>query len=136
MLTNRLTHLAVAAAVMMSCGEALAHHSSAEYDRTKSITLQGTVTEFRYANPHPQLYFDVKDSNGAVAHWAAEIGPNPTRLNSIGWDKKRSDEALAPGATITITVAPSKLSPRIGVAKKILDARGEQILDLEGAPTN
>ena len=51
-----------------------AHHGSfISYDRDKQWTAQATVTEFRYVNPHAQLFFDVKDKDGnttvdVVAH--------------------------------------------------------------------
>ena len=41
-----------------------AHHGNAAYDETKEVTLKGTVTEFDWANPHAQIYFDVKDVKG------------------------------------------------------------------------
>jgi hypothetical protein len=106
---------------------AVAHHSAAEYDRTKTITVQATVVEFRYVNPHPQLFVDAKDENGNLVHWDVEIGPNPAELLRIGWGKKRSNAALAPGSVITVTIAPSKLSALHGVAQKIITADGEHV---------
>ena len=48
----------------------LAHHSAANYDEGKQITLQGTVTRFRFANPHPLVYFQAKDEAGTTkADW-------------------------------------------------------------------
>jgi hypothetical protein len=38
---------------------ALAHHGQAAYDRSTKLTLTGTVTEFRFINPHSQIAFDV-----------------------------------------------------------------------------
>ena len=44
---------------------ALAHHgSNISYQLDKTITLEGVVTEWDYRNPHPQIYFDVKDKTG------------------------------------------------------------------------
>ena len=51
---------------------ALAHHGNAAYDLANPITLQGTVTEFVWSNPHVQIYFDVKDDKGKLVHWASE----------------------------------------------------------------
>jgi len=104
-----------------------AHHSAAEYDRTKSITMPATVVEFHYANPHPLLFVDGKESNGNVVRWTIEIGPNPAELLRMGWDKKRSEAALAAGAMITVTVTPSKMNPSVGIATKIITGDGEQV---------
>jgi Family of unknown function (DUF6152) len=64
----------------------VAHHGTgASYDLSHPVTLQGTVTEFHYANPHPQLFFDVTDDKGEVMHWGAEFYPNPAQLIQGGW---------------------------------------------------
>ncbi len=104
-----------------------AHHSAAEYDRTKSLTIQATVVEFRYADPHPELCVDAKGENGSISRWRIEIGPNPAGLLHIGWSKKRADAALAPGAVVTVTIAPSKVEALHGLAEKIVTAGGEQV---------
>ena len=38
-----------------------AHHGGSEYDTKNLVTLKGTVTEFHWANPHCQVFFDAKD---------------------------------------------------------------------------
>lgn len=108
-----------------------AHHGTAtSYDNSKTFTTQATVTEFRYANPHPQLYFDVKDEQGNVAHWSGEIAPNPAQLIQVGWGRKRSEAALAPGTVITITLSPSRvgMDAHVGLVQKIVSSSGEIVL--------
>ena len=56
----------------------LAHHAATQYETDKLITLKGTVTEFRFVNPHPHLYFQVKDEAGTVSEWIAESGAPPS----------------------------------------------------------
>ena len=86
---------------------AVAHHGTgASYDLSHPVTMQGIVTEFHYANPHPQLFFDVTDDKGEVTHWSGEFYPNPAQLIQDGWGRRRSEAALAPGTKITVTVAP------------------------------
>ena len=54
-----------------------AHHGAAGQDMTKLTRVKGTVTDFQFINPHVLLYLDVKDSNGNVEKWVAELnGPN------------------------------------------------------------
>src|SRR6202790_198396 len=108
-----------------------AHHGTAtSYDNSKTFATQATVTEFRYANPHPQLYFDVKDEQGNVAHWSGEIAPNPAQLIQYGWGRKRSEAALAPGTVITITLSPSRvgMDAHVGLVQKIVNSAGEVVL--------
>ena len=64
-----------------------AHHSfAAEFDATKAVTLQGTVTKLDWMNPHIWIYLDTKDDSGTVAHWQCEGGP-PNTLTRNGWSQ-------------------------------------------------
>jgi len=75
----------------------LAHHSfAAQYDREKTITLNGTVTRVEWMNPHVYFYMDVKDTTGVV-HWAVEGGA-PTSLYRAGWRK----DSLKAGDVVTV----------------------------------
>jgi len=65
-------------------GSALAHHSAAGIDQTKSVTNEGIVREFKWANPHSWLEIEVKDSNGATQIWNLEMNP-PSFLVRAGW---------------------------------------------------
>jgi hypothetical protein len=108
---------------------AVAHHgTNISYDRSKPATLTGTVTEFRFANPHPQLFVDVKDDSGTITNWGCEIAANPYQLVLSGWTRQRSLNALKPGTAVTITIAPSRAGAPVGLALKILNQQGEEIL--------
>ena len=75
----------------------IAHHSfAAQYDRDKTITLNGTVTRVEWMNPHVYFYLDVKDAAGVV-HWAIEGGA-PTSLYRAGWRK----DSLKAGDVVTV----------------------------------
>ena len=105
-----------------------AHHgTNISYDHSRTVELKGTVTEFRYANPHCQVYFDVKADNGEIQHWAGEL-TSPYNLAQGGWTRKRSENEMHPGAEVTITVWPSKAGTTTGVVTKIMNSKGEQVL--------
>jgi hypothetical protein len=75
-----------------------AHHSfSAEFDATKPVSLQGTVTKIDWMNPHIWIYIDTKDDSGAVAHWQCEGGP-PNTLTRNGWTR----DSLKSGDAVTV----------------------------------
>jgi hypothetical protein len=77
----------------------VAHHSfAAQYDRTKAVTLKGTVTKVEWANPHIYFYIDVKGAEEAV-NWAIEGGA-PSMLYRNGWrvdSLKVGDEVTVDG---------------------------------------
>jgi hypothetical protein len=77
-----------------------AHHSfAAEFDATKAVSLQGTVTKLDWMNPHIWIYLDTKDESGTVAHWQCEGGP-PNTLTRNGWSRdslKVGDQATIDG---------------------------------------
>jgi uncharacterized protein DUF6152 len=125
--------IALCAAVLLVCAPLFGHHGSGvSYDQSKAYTVKATVTEFRYTNPHPQLYFDVKDDKGNVVHWSGEIAPNPAQLVQVGWGRKRSEAALAPGTEVTLTIAPSFAGTPVGLVNKIVNAQGENVLGMNG----
>src|ERR1700719_438600 len=49
-----------------------APHGNASYDN-KVVTLKGTVTEWRWINPHVFLKVDVKGDDGKVVNWSCEL---------------------------------------------------------------
>jgi hypothetical protein len=112
---------------------ASAHHGTGvSYDASHPVTMKGVVTEFHYANPHPQLYFDVTDDKGNVVHWGGEFYPNPAQLIQGGWGKRRSEAALPVGMHITITVSPSRAGTPVGAILKLLNDQGEVVMGVAG----
>lgn len=113
---------AIALAVLMISLPAPAHHGTAAYDEEHPVTLSGTVTEFNWANPHVQIYFDVKDSKGNVAHWSVET-LSPGKLARSGWSK----DSLKAGDQITITVWAAKSGAPVGFMRKLVLAGGKEL---------
>lgn len=112
-----------------------AHHGSfISYDREKQWTAQATVTEFRYVNPHAQLFFDVKDKDGTVTHWSGEMLPNPAQLIASGWSRRRASEALAPGTVVNVTALPAKAGGNVVLVTRVTNAKGEELLGAGPAP--
>jgi hypothetical protein len=64
-----------------------AHHSfAAEFDATKPVKLEGTVTKMEWINPHAWIHIDVKNADGSVTHWMIE-GGSPNSLLRRGFTK-------------------------------------------------
>jgi hypothetical protein len=130
-----LTTLACGAGLIAFAGAAFGHHGTfVSYDATKMFSTKATVTEFRFTNPHIQLFFDVKDDKGEVTHWSAE-GPDPAVLVAVGWGKKKTMNALAPGTEITITLQPARNGKPVGEMNNIILPGGDLVCGLGGART-
>ena len=105
-----------------------AHHgTNISYDHSKTLVFKGKVTEFRYANPHAQIYFDVRNDKGEIEHWAGEL-TSPYNLAQGGWTRKRSEREIPIGTELTISLWPSKAGTTAGVVTKITNSKGEPVL--------
>lgn len=80
---------------------AVAHHSAAGIDRTKTVVVNGTIKEFRWTNPHSWIDLDVADAGGTTRTWSIEM-TSPAFLLRAGW--KRS--TLKAGDKVAITLRP------------------------------
>jgi hypothetical protein len=49
------------------------HHSFAMFDQSKQVTLQGTVREFQWTNPHAWIHLDVPNADGLKDTWQVEL---------------------------------------------------------------
>jgi hypothetical protein len=125
---KRLTSLVIAVSVLAI--PLFAHHgTNISYDRSKAMTVKGVVTEFHYANPHPQLYVDVKDESGKVTNWGCEIAANVYQLSLSGWSRQRSTNELKVGTPVTITIAPSRAGTPAALLIKVLNDKGQELLN-------
>jgi hypothetical protein len=102
-----------------------AHHSMAGYDDTKKITLSGTVSEYRWRNPHAWVVWDVKDESGKVVQWSGEL-PAINTDQALGMSKN----SLKIGDEISVTINPSKLGTSDGRVWKIVKSDGTLIVDI------
>jgi hypothetical protein len=111
--------LLISSASLLVFIPAHAHHGAASYDSQHFTTLKGTVTEFRFFNPHTEILFDVKDSAGKVTKWIAE-GVSATAMSRGGWSR----ETLKPGDPITIVGNASKNgSPSMRLSKVTVNGK-------------
>ena len=105
-----------------------AHHGTrAAYivDPTKELSMTGTVTRFRWGNPHVYVMYDVTDAKGNIVHWGAETRP-PFVMAKHGWSR----DTMKPGDQITITIFPAKAGGPYGLMSKVF-INGKLVLDDE-----
>src|SRR5262245_30115078 len=95
--------LAVCATVVALAAPAMAHHSAAGIDRTKTQVISGTVKEFRWTNPHSWIDLDVTDDKGATTTWSVEM-TSPAFLVRAGW----KSSSIKAGDKVNLTLRPFK----------------------------
>ena len=101
---TRISIIVSAAAVLLAA-TAFAHHgTSISYEMDKTITVNGTATEFDFSFPHPSLYFDVKDEKGQIVKWGSEFLPTPPVMRNLGWNKT----TIKAGDAVVLGCHPSK----------------------------
>jgi len=79
----------------------VAHHSFAMFDAGTISTLEGTVKEFQWTNPHAWILMMVKNAEGQEVQWAIEMN-GPTGLARQGWLPK----TLTPGMPVKVVIHP------------------------------
>jgi hypothetical protein len=113
---------ALLAGFLIACGPLWAHHGASDYDTKNLKTLKGIVTEYYWANPHCQIFLDVKDDSGKVVNWGIETLA-PAVLRRAGW----GPQLLKPGEVVTVTIAPSKKGTPVGMIRKIVLPGGKEL---------
>jgi hypothetical protein len=109
---------------MLAAVPMLAHHSfSAEYDRSKSIELNGTVTKVEWMNPHARFYLDVKDDAGKVTNWEFELG-SPNGLMRQGWTRN----SLKVGDVVQVNGSRAKDGSNLVNASNVAFEDGKRVL--------
>ena len=117
----RITSLIFLTTVFLLGNSTFAHHGRASYSR-EVVTLQATVTEFRFVNPHVQIYFDITNKAGETQHWQGELTA-PNKLARGGWTKN----TLQPGDEIRITGRAARNEGRSVAINEIVMPNGESI---------
>lgn len=114
----------LAAAVALALpAAAQAHHSfAAFFDPTRTVTVKGTVTAFRFTNPHGTIVVDVTGADGKSREWRAETNA-PVVLVRRGWTRT----ILKPGDVVTIEGWPARDGKPWIRLSRAYDAQGRLI---------
>jgi Family of unknown function (DUF6152) len=112
-------------------GAASAHHSFAVFDMSTQKTIEGTVSDFQWTNPHTWTWVDVKADDGAVTRYGFE-GMSPNFLGRRGWSKN----TLKPGDHVKIVYAPLKSGEPGGTFLRATLADGSEMVMFGGGPAN
>lgn len=100
----------------------LAHHGAAAYDTAKLVTLKGTVTEFKFINPHVEISILVKDDKGKTETWIGEAN-SPNVLSRRGWSR----DTMKPGDQITLIGNRGKNNSTVLRLQKVVLSSGQEL---------
>ncbi len=109
-------------AIVAVSTQALAHHSAAMFDADKIVTLDGTVKEFQWTNPHSWLQMIVPDGNGGEKEFSLEF-VSLNVLSHNGW----KPTSLKPGDKVAVTMHPLKNGDPGGMALQVTFPDGRQM---------
>ena len=80
-----------------------AHHSTAMFDQSKQVVLEGVVRQMQWTNPHSWIQVIVPSATGGQVEWSIECG-SPNTMSRVGWTKS----TLKPGDKVKIVTNPMK----------------------------
>jgi hypothetical protein len=127
--SRRVSAGAALLALSLSSGPLLAHHGNAAFDRSKTVTVTGTVTKWQFINPHSGIWINVTDKNGKTDEWSGELQGTLDLYRHFGWNKN----TFKPGDTITLIGNPARDGSHALWMSKVVFPDGKEA-DLRGAP--
>jgi len=116
--------IVLAAALMLGTAvPAAAHHSNAAYDIEHLQTLEGTVKQVNWTNPHISFVIEADAKDGKPAEtWVFEVS-SPGVLTRSGWTKR----SLQVGDHATFNYAPLRDGRPGGLLRKVTLPSGQEL---------
>lgn len=121
-----VTVLAVAAS--LSAQASWSHHSTAEFDYTRTIVVEGVVKEVQWTNPHSYLQVLSPRAEAGAAQWGVEIGA-PALNVRLGWRK----DSVKTGDKVTLTIAPARDGRNYGTLRFLTFEDGRRLNGVAGS---
>ncbi len=98
-----------------------AHHSFANFEITKTVTLHGNVKELQWTNPHCYIQLVVPGAAGSV-EWSVEMD-SPLAEYRRGW----RPGTVKAGDGVTVVINPSRDGTPNGRLVSATDAGGRAL---------
>jgi uncharacterized protein DUF6152 len=99
-----------------------AHHSTAEFDYSKTVVLEATIKEVQWTNPHSYVQAMVPQPDGKVVQWGVEIGA-PAINVAMGWRKS----SVKPGDKVTLEISPARSGAPYGTLRHLTFPDGRKL---------
>jgi hypothetical protein len=114
-----MKHLKLIALLALLPCAAQAHHSFAIYDSAHQVTIEGTVKDFQWTNPHVWIHVMVKNDKGAEEEWNVEC-TSVNFLTRRGWSR----QTFKPGDKVSITLSPLRDGSKGGSFRTVNNING------------
>ena len=101
---------------------ATAHHSTAEFDYTRQVTIKGTVKEVQWTNPHSYIQLITDGDAGEKIQWSVEIGSPSLNIN-MGWRKN----SVKAGDVVTMLLSPARNGKPYGTLRVLTFSDGQKL---------
>ena len=92
-------------------GSAYAHHSATGVDQSKSATVDGVVTQFKWANPHSWIEIETPKADGKGTDLRSFEMTSPTFLVQAGWKAT----TIKAGDKVKVSYRPMKDTEKDGL---------------------
>jgi hypothetical protein len=118
--------LAALGGVAAGISSVAAHHSTTMFDHSKTLTINGTVVELRWVNPHVSLSVNgtLKDSEESGV-WVMEMTSPGNLVRAGGWSRS----SVKPGEKVEVDFSPLRdPSMKGGALKKLTLVDTGQVL--------
>src|SRR5688572_21026645 len=111
-------------AVLLAVAPVVAHHAAAGIDRSKTVTIEGTVKQFRWANPHAWMEIEVPNTKNGTDLWNFEM-TSPAILVKAGW----KSTSLKSGDKVKVTGRPFRNGDPGGLFMSITLSDGKTLTE-------
>ena len=101
-----------------------AHHSASVFDQDVEMTIEGSIVEYEWANPHVYLWVEEESENGELVRWEIEAQP-PLVLKGLGW----TQETLAVGDRVMVLANPTRNPERKAVLMKSIELSDQTVIE-------
>ena len=92
----KLTVLTLLAALLLTTSSMIGHHGYAEYDRNAPVTLEGTLKQVLWANPHVVLTLETQTKGEYSVEWNALFQLSRQGINAV--PVKEGDHLIITGS--------------------------------------
>ena len=121
--------LALFGATFLAAFPAISHHSDAGMDMDSTVALEGTITEFRFRNPHVYVLVETADTGGEPVEWSLETS-GANNLARRGWTR----DTLRPGDRVAFRAHPAVDGRPYGKLNSIEMEGGLRLATVASAP--